>query len=246
MFETTVPWDPTDSPIASDPDPATAWGQLAGPLDSSWAALPNLQASTFCSSLSSTLLSDLGRFIDHPGGADLLAVVAAAVRHVRPLGLELTHRGDPVYLSVFPREGLFQCVDDLMHWPAAELRKLRLLHVEPEAELGESPPSPAAAPGLGMGALGPLLWRLALQGALSDLLPEIAGPARYRLAPCAALSGLPLDPALHPVIAHMRARPASLAELTELSRCSRPQVRRLLNAIYLQSGLMITRGVSLG
>jgi hypothetical protein len=68
-----------------------------------------LQPSTYTTTLSPSLLSDLKRFADEPGGTELLPVLAACVRHARPLALHLQHGRNVLRLSVFPRDQLFHC-----------------------------------------------------------------------------------------------------------------------------------------
>jgi hypothetical protein len=197
--------------------------------------------NTFDTTLSSSLLSDLRRFSSDPGGTELLAVMAASVRHAKPLAVHLQHDRGLIILSVFPREQLFECAADLCALPHGDLFRLRLVHVEPEVplephELRSEPGRPAR-----FTPLAPLLWMLAMHGSTSDLLPELAGPARYRLSAGLSLAGLPIDNMTMPLLEKMRNRPVSLNELAGWTVLGRPRVRRLLNALYLQSGLMITR-----
>lgn len=197
--------------------------------------------STFNSTLSSSLLSDLRRFSDEPGHTDILAVLAACVRHARPLALHIQHDACSAVLSVFPQDQLFQCIIDLQALPERALAALRLLHVEPEHRMRHSVASVHPMPAGRAARLAPLLWRLAMFGATNELLPEIAGPGRYRISPGLSIDGLPIDPQVLSMLRHLRTRPASLDELAALSDGGRVWVRRLLNALYLQSGLMITR-----
>ena len=210
-------------------------------LDAPSPAMPRGVIST----LSPSLLSDLKRFADAPGGTELLPALAASVRHARPLTLHLLRGSSLVLLSVFPREQLFHCTLDLCSVPAAELARLRLLHVEPESPLAPTGAAVLRSRAAEFGVLGPLLWRLALHGARGELLPEIAGPVRYRLAAGAGLRGLPFDPRELGLLQRLRSRAASLPELAAATALEPAQLRRLLNALYLQSGLMVTRAFSL-
>ena len=200
--------------------------------------------STMCSKLGSSLLSDLRRFAHEPGGAELLAVVAAAVRHARALVMYLQHAGAVISVSVLPREQLFHCTVDLCALPVEALGRLRLLHVEPEIDLLGSRGSPLQPPASRLGPLAPLLWLLALHGPRSELLPEVAGPAKYRLAPTWSENGLPIDATLLPLLQRMRGEALSLEALADWTVPQRLPVRRLLNALYLQSGLIVTRAFS--
>jgi hypothetical protein len=183
----------------------------------------------------------LRRFSDDPCGTEILAVMAASVRHAKPVAVHLQNGRSVIIASVFPREQLFECKTDLCALAPGELFRLRLVHVEPEDPLESHEAQADAAGPVRFAPLGPLLWLLAMHGATSDLLPELAGPARYRLSASLSLAGLPIDNVTLPLLQRMRSRPASLEELAGWTVLRRPRVRRLLNALYLQSGLMITR-----
>ena len=201
----------------------------------------SLPPSTFTTTLSPSLLSDLRRFADEPGGAELLPVLAASVRHARPLALHLQHGRSMVRLSVFPRDQLFHCPLNLCALSHAELARLHLVHVEPEGLLAPFAPDGSPCSTLEFGAMAPLLWQLSLHGARSELLPEIAGTVRYRLAPGASVRGLPVDKCDMALLQRLLGGPASLDELAGWSVLEPARVRRLLNALYLQSGLIISR-----
>jgi hypothetical protein len=200
-----------------------------------------LPPSTFTTTLSPSLLSDLKRFADEPGGTELLPVVAASVRHAKPLALHLQHGRSVLRLSVFPRDQLFHCPVNLCTLSHAELARLRLIHVEPEGTLAPFAPDGSRCSALAFGALAPLLWLFALHGARSELLPEIAGTVRYRLAPGVAGRGLPIDKSDMPLLQHLQRSASSLDELAGWTVLDPARVRRILNALYLQSGLIISR-----
>jgi hypothetical protein len=197
--------------------------------------------NTFDTTLSSSLLSDLRRFSSDPAGTDTLAVMAASVRHAKPLAVHLQHDRGLIILSVFPREQLFECATNLHALAHGDLFRLRLVHVEPEVPLEPHELRCDSASPTRFTPLAPLLWMIAMHGSTSDLLPELAGPARYRLSAGLSLAGLPVDNMTLPLLEKMRNRPVSLNELAGWTVLGRPRVRRLLNALYLQSGLMITR-----
>ena len=90
-------------------------------------------------------------------------------------------------------------------------------------------------------ALGPALWELALRGPRAELLPEIAGPAVYRVAPGLDVSSLPVIGALVAAIQRLARQGASLRELSDWPGMDRERATRLLNALYLQSGLIVSR-----
>jgi hypothetical protein len=191
------------------------------------------------STLSPSMLSDLRRFADEVCETDLLPVLAAIVRHTKPLVMHLQHEDRVLALSVFPREQQFHCSLDLCALPAQAIERLRLTHVSPF--LGPGPHDPAGAAAPHVGVLAPLLWQLALHGARDELLPEIAGPVRYRLAPGVPLRSLPMDAWSLPMLKRLRREATTLRELA--TRTTQAQVQRLLNAVYLQGRLMITRSL---
>jgi len=171
----------------------------------------------------------------------LLIVVAACLRHARPLSVHLQHANAVVELSLFPREHLYHSSVDLAALTPIELSGLQMLRVQPQASLD--------SPGLDrrplqeseLRPLRPLLWRLAMHGATSELLPEISGRAKFRVTPGGVPAELLLDERVQALLDRMRGRPSSLDELASTTTLERAQVRRLINALYLQSGLMITR-----
>ena len=144
-------------------------------------------------------------------------------------------------LSVFPRDRFYQCEHELSEFEADDLALLRLVRIEPVVPLlmGDMPSGKSSS--FRLGPLGLLLWRLALHGPTNDLLPEIAEPARYRLTPSLHLSGLPMHGGLQTVLQKMRNQACTVHELAHETPLGPTQVKRLLNALYLQSGLIVTR-----
>ena len=90
-------------------------------------------------------------------------------------------------------------------------------------------------------SLAPLLWELAMRGLRRELLPEIAGPAVYRVAPGLEIDALPASGALTPAIQRLARQGATLKELADWPGMDRERATRLLNALYLQSGLIVSR-----
>jgi hypothetical protein len=82
-----------------------------------------------------------------------------------------------------------------------------------------------------------------MRGGRSELLPEIAGPAVYRVTPGLQLSGLPIagGAPMLAAIYRLRREAASLREISEWAGFDREKAARLLNALYLQAGLMVSR-----
>ena len=202
--------------------------------------------STRLSSLNPSLLVDLQRFAraESAGSADgaleVLEVLAAAVRHARPLRVHLQHEYRVVPLTVFPNEHQMHCpvaLATLLQW---RLTELRVLHVEPARIAAHDParPGPEAhhhAP------LGPLLWELALRGARDELLPGIGGSAAYRVAPGVDLSRLDLAGTLAAAVQRLARQTTNLREIAGWPGFDRERAMRMLNGLYLHGALMVSR-----
>jgi hypothetical protein len=186
--------------------------------------------------LSPSLLLDLKRFAQDPIEADLLAVVAASVRHGKPLSLALELDEQPLDLTLHPQRQIYYGSRDICSLADEALARVKLLRVQPDADtkaLLESRPH--------IGSLRPMLWHLALRGSQSKLLPEIAGPVRCRLALGISLNGLPINGMTKRLIARMKDAPVSVEDLLDGTLQGRAAVQRVWNALYLQSALMVSR-----
>lgn len=232
-FEPTLPVGMPELPRASDFGPPGADGgpTLSGRL----------------STLGSGLLADLRRFDPTAGdvaGPDLLAVLAAVMRHRRRVLLHLRLGRRAVPLSLFPAERLAQAPLPPAALRAAAAAGSAVLHVEPALlqPPGAADPALVAADGSYV-ALAPLLWQLALAFPRDRLLPEIAGIAAYRVSPVFALDAL--DPEaplpLAATLARLRDEPASLPALAAWPGLDRGRAVRLLHALYLQAALIVSR-----
>lgn len=193
--------------------------------------------TTVHSTLSPSLREDLLRFADAGAEIELLPALAASVRHAKSVLVGLDLQGQRIVASIHPRQQIFRAPLDLGALSPAECRVLKLVHVEPQA--GGSVED--AGRDTSTGPLRPLLWRLAMFGPRADLLPEVRGPVRYRLAFGAALQDLDIAPEFGPVLARLKSMPLGLDELVAGSGLGRDVLQRLMNALYLQSGLMIVR-----
>ena len=80
-----------------------------------------------------------------------------------------------------------------------------------------------------------------MRGLRRELLPEIAGPAVCRVAPSLDTSALPAIGAVMAAIQRLARQSASLRELADWPGMDRERATRLLNALYLQSGLIVSR-----
>jgi hypothetical protein len=197
--------------------------------------------SSRISSLSPSLIADLYRFEADGRSSELLEVVAACVRHAKRVTIQLQLDERVVPLTVFPEERLVHCP-----LPMAQLLEksdaLRVLHVEPallqppgNEESGLVGESRLHAP------LSPLLWDLAMRGLRTELLPEIAGPAVYRVTPGLELGSLPVSGTMLAAIYRLRRESATLRDISDWAGFDRERAVRLLNALYLQAGLMVSR-----
>lgn len=212
------------------------------------AALHDTEAeagATLLTSLNASLLQDLMRFdpaADEGTGLEALEVLAAAVRHGRALLLHLQYHYRVIALTVFAADGSLHCTLPLQQLLALELGDLRVLHVEP-ARL--RPLSSGETDRVGeagdYAALSPLLWELALRGARETLLPEIAGPAAYRVAPGSALQRLGLSGSLQAAVERLRQRTCNVAEIASWPGFDRERATRLLNGLYLHAALIVSR-----
>ena len=240
MFPTTLPMDAPDSrpPIIQ---PITQAG--ARPAEP-WAAspAPGGLLHTALSSLSPSLMQDLQRFDQDKPQRELLEVLAAGVRHTQPLAIGLAWDRQALTLSMFPAQRLVHCPLAMADFLAGDLESLQVLQVQP-ATL--RPPGSAEGARIGNPALyaplGPLLWAVALRGSRETLLPELAGQAAYRVAPGVTLGGLNVPGAMAACINRLRRQTSNLREIAEWHQIGVPRATRLLNALYLQSGLIVSR-----
>ena len=198
---------------------------------------------TALSSLSPSLLQDLQRF--EPGGSqrELLEVLAAGIRHTQPLAIDLVCDPQRFTLSLFAQDRRVHCTLPLAALMATDLAALQVLQVRPASR--RPAPDAAAASALAepdhYGVLQPLLWAVALRGARTALLPELAGQAAYRVSPSLDLAGLDVPAAMASCISRLRRQTCNLADIARWLDIGTPRAMRLLNALYLQSGLIVSR-----
>ncbi len=194
------------------------------------------------STLSPSLMLDLMRFEQEGKSGGVLEILAACIRHARNLLIHLQSETKVVPLTVFPVEHLVHCPMPIARFLALPLGELSVLHVEP-AML--RPPGDRMRAMVGepqhYSALGPVLWELALRGARSALLPEIAGQAAYRISPGLNLRLLDLSGSLAEAVSRLKRDTTNLREMALWPGFDRERAMRLLNGLYLQAGLMISR-----
>jgi hypothetical protein len=198
--------------------------------------------SSRISSLSPSLRNDLLRFEQDGTGSEAIEVLAACVRHSKNVTIHFQCDAIVIPLTVFPRERLVHCPMDMDELVERHLAQLRVMHVEPALL---SAPGDSEDPHAGRDPLhhplAPLLWNLALRGRRDELLPEISGPASYRISPTLDINRLPVPPLLVAIIHRLRERSVHLREMAGWSGMDRERAIRLLNALYLQSGLIVSR-----
>jgi hypothetical protein len=238
MFQATLPADQADAEAAD----AGGLQRLSEFERQSAAQAGDVHAGhTRLASLNPSLLLDLQNLGPSAGtrtgrseGLDLMAVLAAALRHNRALQLhlELDHRVVP--LAVWPQAGVVHSPLDREQLLALRLTDLRVLHVTP------APVAPPAA-GTVPSPLNVLLWELALRGARGTLLAPIAGPAVYRVAPGADLQALALSGTLAAAVASLRQGSRPMRDIASWPGFDTDRAARLLNGLYLQTALIVSR-----
>lgn len=194
--------------------------------------------STRLESLNPSLLQDLQRFAPsyHPDeGLDLLEVMAGALRHHSALQLHLQDDERVLTLAVLPARRLLRWAQPAPPWQALPLADLRVLRVA--AAEGDE----VAAEGEHDFDLSRMLWELALHGARGALLPEIAEPATYRVTPGVNLELLAPSSPLAAAVQRLQGPTTPLRDIAGWAGFDRDRAIRLLNALYLQSALIVTR-----
>jgi len=173
--------------------------------------------------------------------ASLLVAVAAVVRGAQPIVMQLSSAGRQIEVQLWPREQRYVCVSDLAGLASDEFLRLTLVRLG--ACASAEAPSPTLRPVAGARSwpLAPLLWRLAMHSGSGELLPEIAGPVLYRVAPGLSPAGMPNQPAALALVLRLRGRPVTLDELSGHTVLGKARAKRLLNALHLQSSLMVTK-----
>ncbi|HNU09832.1 MAG TPA: hypothetical protein PKJ45_00535 [Rubrivivax sp.] len=197
-------------------------------------------ASTRLSSLEPSLLQDLLRFESNGRRSELLEVLAGAVRHTSAVTVHLQLYEHVIALSVYPRQRLVHGVLPMEQFLELQLTELEVLRVERAWHATPDALERAGEPGH-FASLARLLWELALRGARDELLPEIAGQAAYRITPTMDLKALELSGSLASACERLKRRTTNLREISEWPGFDRTRAMRMLNGLYLQSGLMISR-----
>ncbi len=233
MFESTLPFGEPDLMRASAFRRYLDESALSGEADSTASRL---------STLSPSLLLDLMRFEQEGQQGGVIEILAACIRHARKLLVHLQAGERVVPLTLFPVEHLVHCPMPMAQFLALPLGDMSVLHVEPALL---RPPGDRVHAMIGepehYSALGPLLWELALRGSRDELLPEIAGQAAYRISSGLNLRMLELSGTLAEAVARLKRDTINLREMAQWPGFDRERAVRLLNGLYLQAGLMVSR-----
>jgi hypothetical protein len=190
-----------------------------------------------------TLFSTLRRLQADPHDNDLLSFVAACVRKRMPARLYIEHGPWLWTVSLFPEQQVYHSAQDIAAVSSlAALSKARLMNADtptlrPPAlhRMAEGGAAEKFLP------INTLLGALALYGPRNTLLADIGGRAAYRLAPSGAESLPEAAGALAPAIQRLRRQAAPLRDISRWPGMSTERACRLLNAMYLTGGLMVTR-----
>ena len=198
--------------------------------------------TTRLSALDPSLHQDLLRFEGKGRQSELLEVLAGAVRHASAVTVHLQLRVHVLALTVFPVHRLVHCVLPMSQFFDLQLTDLEVLRVEKATlPVPDLPTLAQSAVQAHYAPLGKLLWELALRGARDELLPEIAGQAAYRITPTMDLSILDLTGSLASACEKLKRQTTSLREIAEWPGFDRTRAMRMLNGLYLQAGLMVSR-----
>jgi hypothetical protein len=200
------------------------------------------ESLTRLSALNPSLLQDLLRFEQDGRRTELLEVIAACIRHSRPLAVYLQCGPRVIPLTVFPIERLVHCPLQMQEFLAMRLSDMTVLRVEPAVLRPPGDPEEALVgePHLYQ-SLGPVTWELAMRGSREQLLPEIAGPAAYRVALGTNLRDVVLTGVVQAAVNRLHRQSSNLREMAEWPGLNKTRAMRLLNALYLQGGLIVSR-----
>ena len=198
--------------------------------------------STRLAQLSPSLQADLGRFEQRGNVSETVEVVAACIRHSSRVTIYLQCAERVVPLTVFPQERLVHCPMEMDELVERHLPELRVMHIEPATLRPPGDPTHALVGESRLHhPLTPLLWALAMRGPRRELLPEIAGPAVYRVSPAIEVDALPVSGAIRAAILRLRQQAKSFSDIAAWPAFDRERTARLLNALYLQAGLIVSR-----
>ena len=193
-------------------------------------------------SLSPSLLMDLMRFERRGQKSELLEVLAACLRHTQALAIHLQWGEQVLTLTVFPIDRLAHCQVPMERLLNSRLSEVAVLQVEPATLRAPGDKESSLVGEWSLYApLAPVLWMMAMHGARADLLPEIAGQAAYRVSPGVNLGGLSMTVPVANCVQRLRRQTCNLRQITVWPGIDRGCATRVLNALYLQAGLIVSR-----
>ena len=192
--------------------------------------------------LPTTLLADLRRLDAGGESNDLLEVVAACIRHREAALLCLQYEGLVWPITLFPQQGVYHSPRDLALATRHGLEQTSLISADPP---GVRPPGHYQQERVANADLYRpielLLWSLALNGPRALLLAEISGTAAYR-----AVKNLddrvPMTGPTRSAFDRLRRETVALRTMSTWPGMSADRACRLLNGLYLNSALLVTRG----
>ncbi|HMC15770.1 MAG TPA: hypothetical protein VKI18_09070 [Albitalea sp.] len=192
--------------------------------------------------LPTTLMADLQRVENNLLEGDVLEIVAACMRHHEPALLYLQHEELVWPITLFPSQLLYHSPRDMALASTKGMAGLKVLGYEPP---GVRPPGhwmfERVAAAEHYRPMPPLLWAIALHGPRNTLLDEIGGTAAYRALKNPADEGLVAPGALGSAAERLRRESAPLRDIARWPGMSTDRASRLLNALYLATGLLVTR-----
>jgi hypothetical protein len=190
--------------------------------------------------LSPSLMADLRRS-KSPDGHEPLEVMAACIRHGKRVTVHLNCDAFALPLTIFPQEQLVHCPAGMLEFLYTHLSDVSLLLIEPAVLQPPADDEPMPSNAVLHHPLGPVLWQLAMRGLRSSLLSDIAGPAAYRVTPGLDTRRLALSNAEAAAVYRLRRESATARAIAEWPGFDRLRATYLLNALYLQSALIVSR-----
>jgi hypothetical protein len=187
-------------------------------------------------------MADLQRFggDSASGTLDILAMLAAAVRHGRALRALVQVEQHQVPITLFPTQRVAHSPLPMVSLLSGRVQDWRLVQVAP-AQM-KAPGAPELQSMVhNYTPLPLLLWAVSQRGARETLLPEIAGTAAYRVTPSADLRVLELTGTVLAAVERLRRGTTNLRDIASWPGFDKGRAQRLLNGLYLQAALLVSR-----
>lgn len=197
---------------------------------------------TTATTLPTTLAAELNQLQRARSQTEVLEVVAACIRQSENALVLLRHRDLVWPLTLFPRRHLYHLPRPIIQSLELGNADLQVIDVEPA---GLRPPGHTMTERIGHDKayrpLPPLLWALAVHAPRAVLLHDISGHAAYRLNAGFEPDAPTLSGAMGPALRRLRHEIAPLQSIAQWQGMDLARATRLLNAVYLQGGLMVLR-----